>query len=224
MSIVIILDMIIYLVRHVETQGNIERRFNGVTESEYTEYGRYMKEELIKEFINLHEENPFDKIFTSPTRRAADTAETLAQQIEVDLEYSDALLEYNFGIFDGLLPEEAEKKDSEAYFKWINNHLYERIPGGDSYEEKFNQATQYLEGILKKDYKSIIIVTHGATLRCLLTYLLDLPLEAGWHFDIPLGGFCLIDYSHNYGTLKAMSTPFKNIENKNTKFVKNFVK
>lgn len=215
--------MQIYLIRHVETQGNVTRNFNGITESKYTDYGRYMKRVLIEFLKNEHLKQPFDCIYTSPTRRAADTAEALSAELRIPLTEDPALLEFNFGIFDGLTVEQAQKRDPRAYASWMNNHLYAELPQGDSYAEKYKNSAAWMKELLKKDDQRILIVTHGATLRCLLSYLLDLSLEAGWHFDIPLGGFCRIEYENGYGILKELTTPpYQN--NHTDYFKKQFIK
>lgn len=41
----------------------------------------------------------------------------------------------------------------------------------------------------------------------MLTFLLDLPLEAGWHIDIPLGGIAEISCSGDYAILRRLDTP-----------------
>jgi alpha-ribazole phosphatase len=208
--------MELLLVRHVETQGNLEHRFNGVTESEYSPFGIYMKSELHKELLTQLKNVDSLRIYCSPISRAAKIAEELGADLNCKPIYSDELREFNFGIFDGLTPEEAEKRDHDAYFKWMNNHLYEQIPEGDSYEQKYNEACGWIEKLVydtqQQEQQSgkeqtVVLVGHGAVLRCMLTALMDLPLDAGWHIDIPLGGIALVNYTGDYGILKRLYTP-----------------
>lgn len=210
--------MNIILVRHVETYGNIEKRFNGITESDFTDYGKEMLQELVTKLIPLIDSLKIKKIYTSPIKRASDIAEIIRERTDLPLIQSEILKEYNFGIFDGLKIKDCMKLYPEIYDKWINNHIYERIPEGDSYKDKFEVAKDFVKQIVDKD-ESAIIITHGATLRCLLTALLDLPIESGWHFNINLGGFCVINYNSNYGVLDTLDNSIYQ-----TDFIKNFNK
>ena len=198
--------MNLYLIRHVHTYGN-EGRFNGVSESEFTPKGLKMKEILVDYFSDLARRVKFDRIYTSPIKRAYLIAEDISLRNHIPLTCVDALKEYNFGIFDGLKIEEARKLDEKVYFEWLNNHLYYKIPKGESYLEKYQDSTNWIKEILKENLDNVLIVTHGAVIRCLISYLLDLRLKDGWHFDVPLGGFCLINYENNYGTLKEFGLP-----------------
>lgn len=204
------------LVRHVETQGNIERRFNGITESEYSPFGVEMNALLLKELKEIASGRTDVQILTSPTRRAACLAETLAESLGAEAVGEPALLEFNFGVFDGLTPEEAEERDREAYFSWMNDHLHVRIPEGDSYEQEYEESAGWIGRLVKQTEKTeretgtqqtIFMISHGATVRCMLTALLDLPLDAGWHIDIPLGGIAIVKYSGDYGILSRLYTP-----------------
>lgn len=206
--------MRLLLVRHVETVGNVEHRFNGLTESDYTPLGLDMKEKLVEELAErLKDCHPV--ILTSPIRRAAMIAEELGEKLSLPVEENPALVEFNFGIFDGLTVKEAEEKDAKAYKDWIFNHLYVQIPEGDSYQGKYKQTKKFLQEFLRQaceqeregEETTYVFIAHGAVLRCMLTVLLDLPLEAGWHIDIPLGGIADITYSGDYGILRRLDTP-----------------
>lgn len=196
------------LVRHVETQGNVAHRFNGFTESEYTAHGLSMKAQLVDALIKQHEKEPFELVLASPTLRALHIGEEFSKATGVPLITNPALMEFNFGIFDGLTPKEAEEKNSEAYFRWMNDHLNVEIPEGDSYRGKYAQTAAYVHTLTTayKD-KKLLIISHGAVLRCMITAFLDMPLEAGWHLDMALGAICEIEYEDDYGILKKLTSP-----------------
>lgn len=215
--------MNIYVIRHVETEGNVTRSFNGITESDFTDYGLYMKNLLEEDIKKADNYEHFDKIYTSPIKRAKVIADEIGETLKIEVETVPELKEFNFGIFDGKLPKEVEEEYPEIFKAWINDHLYYRIPEGDSFIEKYVEVRAWLKEILKSGDESIILVTHGATARCVLAYLIDISLEASWHFDIPLGGYCKIKYENDYGVLQALTTPdYEN--NESADFIKAFNK
>jgi broad specificity phosphatase PhoE len=91
----------IYLVRHGESEANISRRFSGITDVELTERGAL---QAVKAGRKLKGEKILN-IFSSPLKRAKNTAEIIADEIgfnKKDIIIDKRLMEVNFGIFENL--------------------------------------------------------------------------------------------------------------------------
>lgn len=196
------------LVRHVETFGNTEHRFNGHTESDYTERGLQMKALLEKELIKLNNRLLFDKIYASPIKRAYLIGERLAHSLKLPLITDERLKEFNFGIFDGLTVEEAQKKDPVLFEQWMADYNYVALPEGDDYCTYHKRISSFLdEKKAEHEDKNILIIAHGGTVHSLLVNLLDLPLDSKWHFQIDLGSIAVIECIEGYGMLQSLYTP-----------------
>lgn len=205
--------MKIILVRHTETYGNVEKRFNGASESEFTPLGHKMNTLLCGEITSLNKKFPICHIYSSPRNRAKIVAEELSESLNIPLTVADELQEFNFGIFDGLTAEEAQKKDPELWDQWMKDYDGITLPGGDNFEEYYHRTINFCKIILSgfSDSDTILIISHGGTVTSLLMYLLDLPSEKRWHFGFPLGGIAIIDYIEKYGILRSLYTPEYNL-------------
>ncbi|MDO4289088.1 MAG: histidine phosphatase family protein [Eubacterium sp.] len=196
------------LVRHVETVGNAERRLNGHTESEYTDYGLAMKAILEDALVALNDRMPIDAIYASPIQRAYQIGKTVAERLGLECVTEDDLKEFNFGIFDGLTADEAMAKDPETWNRWMADYNFVQLPGGERYEDYHNRLKAFLERHAEAHAdKTVLIVAHGGTVHSLLVNLLDLPLASKWHFNVRLGSITIVDCPEGYGILEALYTP-----------------
>jgi len=190
------------LVRHVETTGNYENRFAGITETKYTEKGR-------EQFIKLTEtlkDYKVDVIYSSPISRALNIANKVGEDTSTEVKVVDILSEMNFGIFENLTFKEVEKDHNEQWLKWEADFLNYQLPQGDSLQIFHNRIVEFVDTI-KDNEGTCMIVCHGGTVQSILTHLLDLQVLDRWHFHIPLGGIVEITYQHNYGMLQSIHSP-----------------
>ena len=195
------------LVRHTETVGNAEHRFNGLTESPYTEKGLKMNDVLTDELAALHAKHPIDRIYASPITRAKHIGELAAEKLNVPLTIADQLIEFNFGIFDGLTHAEAMAKDGELWSRWMSDYNHVRLTDGDQYDVFHNALGDWLQTFDLASDQTVVMISHGGTLHSLLLNLLDLPMGVKWHFHLDLGGIMIVDTPEGYGILKAMYSP-----------------
>jgi len=202
--------MKIILVRHVETYGNVERRLNGHTESEYTPRGEKMKALLIDELVAIHQKNPITHVYASPTLRAFKIAEDFSTSVGLSVQVEQVLREYHFGIFDGLSEEEARQIDEPLWESWMHDPNNVTLPEGDNYLEYHKRQALFLEELHRvyADQKAtILIVSHAGAIHSLLTNLLDIELDKKWHFDVALGSIAEVDTIDGYGILRRLYSP-----------------
>lgn len=190
------------LVRHVETTGNFENRFAGVTDTQYTEKG---KEQFIK-LTEALKDYKADVIYSSPISRALKIAQTVGEYHSTEVKVIDILSEMNFGIFENLTFKEVEKDHNEHWLKWESDFLNYQIPNGDSLLLFHQRIADFMDTIKNNDGKCMI-VCHGGTVQSIMTHLLDLQVLDRWHFHIPLGGIVEIGYRDNFGMLQSLHSP-----------------
>ncbi len=160
----------IYLVRHCETEGNLHNAFQGTTDCDITEKGERQLGCLKKRFADIH----IDRVYSSPLKRAYKTALAIVGDRALDIEKNPDFIEINGGIVEKMLfsdipsvypdfediwrsrPHEFAPKDAEPM-----TAVYERVWQGlkKVIEDKNNEG------------KTILITSHGATIRNLLCRL-----------------------------------------------------
>ncbi|MGM9931025.1 histidine phosphatase family protein [Pradoshia sp.] len=164
----------IYLTRHGLTEWNVNRRMQGWGNGELTEKG--IRD--AKALGNRLADTTIDKVYSSSSKRAYETAQYIIGDREISLIQMDDLREMNFGDWDGRIREEVEAEYPEDFKTfWEKPHLYDRN-SGETFEHVRKRAVQAFERIIEENKEgTILIVTHSIFLRVLMTYIKDIPLS-----------------------------------------------
>ncbi len=124
-----------------------------------------------------------DIIYTSSLKRAFKTAKIINKFHNLAIEKKPSLNEINFGKWEGLNYKKITKSSGKLFKKWIENPFLVTIPAGENMKEFSKRVTAEIKKILKANKgKTILVVTHGGTLRAILIKLFGilknfLPLE-----------------------------------------------
>lgn len=154
--------MKIYLVRHGESTGNLNRIFCGHTDVELTPNGVIQAQNMAKLFENIDVE----KIYSSPLKRAYNTAKEISKIKNLEIEVNDLLKEINFGDFEGLKWDEIEEKYPEEVKKSIFNNINFEYKNGENFNDVYKRVSKFFENYTDNS----IIVAHGALIRIILYY------------------------------------------------------
>jgi broad specificity phosphatase PhoE len=146
-------------LRHGESVGNAESRWQGQSDYELTEKGR-AQARLLAQRWKL-EGMKFASIISSPLMRAKETAEIIASALDLSVEFNPILLERNVGEMEGLTAEEVRKVPQPPYIT-----PYDSIGGrGEGDWALFLRAGQALHDLLHKPAGCYLIVSHGGLLN-----------------------------------------------------------
>lgn len=173
----------IYIVRHGETEHNINGIAQGHTDSPLTPDGIKQAEDLAIIFKDIN----FDAVFSSDLSRAYRTAQIITSN-KINIGKSELLRERNYGKYDGgpsrLFKE--ENKEMHELLKTLPRLERRKIrfaPGIECDEEIINRLITFIkETVVPEDKKTLLIVTHGGIMRAFLNHLDwngDLDLKAG---------------------------------------------
>ena len=152
----------LYMVRHSQTVGNVERRFTGRQDYEITEEG----EIYIQKLTNRLKDVKFDKIYSSTSGRAIKTVEPLAKLNGLEIETNENLCEMYFGIYDGWKWEDVNKVNPKI--KETQNEINEiaGIPEQETTEEVANRVYNYIRAIsIENSEKVLLISSHGIAIE-----------------------------------------------------------
>lgn len=164
----------LYLVRHGETDWNIESKIQGRTDTELNEKGRQQAWELA---AVLKEGYSIKRIFTSRQKRAVETAEIIGNHLGIRPQVREGLEEINFGKWEGYTWRQVRELFPKEYLAWHDNRRYGIPPGGESYEQLLDRLLPALNDILSKDERDTLNVTHSAVIMTLMSYIYDTPFE-----------------------------------------------
>lgn len=153
----------IYLVRHGQSLSNISQRFSGITDVELSDLG---KEQAKKAGLILNRYY-IKNIFSSPLKRAHDTAKIIAGVIQHknQIIIENSLMEINFGLFENLTWEEIYLKYENEAQNWLNQKLQYRFPQGESYFDIKKRIANFVDSIPED---SLVVTHYGVILATLL--------------------------------------------------------
>ncbi|MDC7955748.1 histidine phosphatase family protein [Fusobacterium simiae] len=163
--------MEIYFVRHGQTIWNVEKRFQGLSDSPLTDLGITQAKLLGEKLKNIK----FDKFYSTSLKRANDTANYIKGNREQKVEIFDDFVEISMGDMEGIQQEEFKK----LYPKQVKNFFFNQLEynptpfNGESFIELRERVAKGLEKFieLNRNYERVLVVSHGATLKTLLHYI-----------------------------------------------------
>ena len=178
------------LLRHGQTDWNIDFRLQGVTDIPLNETGVAQA----RDAALVIDANDWDLVLSSPLSRARDTAKIVADQNQLGkVEVEELLLERSFGEAEGLSHEEWRAKYADS----------NSVPGGESLVDLERRANFLLETLVAKhNGKRVLAVSHGALIRVLLRIVSqgEFPREGE-----RLGNACLSIFVHEQGSWRVHS-------------------
>jgi probable phosphoglycerate mutase len=175
--------MRLFIVRHGETEWNVEGRFQGKRDTSLSERGR-RQGELVAEYLSGH---TFEAVVSSPPKRALDTGRLIAAACGCEkLEVLDELAEICHGDWESLLADDVKNRWPGLVAAWHELPHTVVMPGagGESLRSVQIRALSAVER-MKGEYSSdICVTTHDAVIKALLCNFLNASLSAYWHYQI----------------------------------------
>ena len=155
--------MSIYVVRHGQTDWNLQKRAQGRKDIMLNENGIEQARNL-KESLNGIK---FGKVISSPLKRAKETAEILAPGSVIE---DNRIIERDFGEFEGL---SAKEFDNDGFWSYKKNCTYK---SAENIRDVFNRVYNFLDE-LENEHKDedVLVVTHGGILVVINTYFNGIP-------------------------------------------------
>jgi alpha-ribazole phosphatase len=167
--------MKLFLIRHGQTDWNLEGKIQGSCDIELNNTGIAQAEELSRKA--LENNYRFSKIYSSKQKRALRTAEILSRAINVDYIATKGLEEINLGQWEGLSWAEVKGNFPKEYEEWYNNRRYTKAPKGESYQDMLERVLAVIYKIINENSEDVAIVTHGAVIMCLQCYITNTPFK-----------------------------------------------
>jgi len=175
----------IYLVRHGETEWSRARRHTGRTDLPLSPVGEAEAKALGQHLRGLE----VDRVLSSPLSRAVVTARLAG--FGDRLETSDALLEFDYGDYEGLTTPEIRAA-------WPGWDLFrDGCPGGETVEAAAGRARALLADLAVSGARALLF-SHGHQLRILAACYLGLPPSAARHLFLGTASLSVLGDEHEW--------------------------
>ena len=187
------------LIRHGESQWNLENRFTGWVDVPLSPKGIEEANAAGKKLAGF----TFDRAFSSVLARANETLRLVLEgigQTGIPIEKDKALNERMYGELQGLNKAETAKKFGDEQVKIWRRSYDVRPPGGESLKDTAERVLPYYDSRIKPYVlkgETILIAAHGNSLRALVMQLEQLTREQVLELNIPTGAPLLYELDNN---------------------------
>jgi broad specificity phosphatase PhoE len=178
------------LARHGETVWNVEKIYRGRTDVNLDEVG-IKQAELLGKYLSNWE---LEAIYSSPLKRALDTANIIARYQKVSVHVAEGLIDFDYGEWQSLLEQEAKRLYPTLHNEWHNNPHKVKMPGGESLEDVRRRAIEVVNDVLSKYQGGVVLVSHRVVNKVLICSLLGLDNSHFWNINQDVGGITIFNY------------------------------
>ena len=171
--------MELYLIRHGETVWNAKGLLQGKHDIELNEKGISAAENYGKQIADIY----FDKIYSSPLKRAYKTACLIRGEKNTLIETDERLRELSFGNCEGTDFNIWRDKSCPYHCFFDNPALYEPPENGETLAHLCERTKNFIQEVIEPQLHSaqrLMIVAHGALNASIMTYLENNTLENFW--------------------------------------------
>ena len=163
--------MLQYLIRHGESVSNAAGRVQGQEDVELSATGIAQAQAVAtwsRALIERPDAPQIEELWSSPLRRARETAEAIAAATGLPLRIDDQLRELHAGVFQGHLWADLESRFPEAVARWRSGDAEYAIPGGESRAQLAARGRTALERLASRPARGMLVVAHGGILTAAL--------------------------------------------------------
>jgi len=189
----------ILLARHGETDWNREGRFQGWADPPLNATGCAQAVELSVELMA----EDLAAVYSSPLRRAYETAEVVAASRGLEPVTVDALREVDVGSWSGLTRAEIEQRFPDQYARWLG--YGQGWEDGETYEQMAERVVRaLLERAEERDGKRILAVTHGGPMRAASAFADRVSYAEARRRSPVVGNTAVLEFAVEAGALRRL--------------------
>ncbi len=173
----------IYLIRHTQAEGNLYRMMQGHWDGDVTPAGWLQIEALSRRFASVH----VDAVYSSDLYRARQTAGAIAGPHRLPLHTLPALREINLGPWEAQFFANLFWDEPESAELFLRDPANWRLEGAETFQQVADRAYPALVEIARRhEGQTAAVVSHGVTIRCLLSRITGISLKETAR--LPIGG------------------------------------
>jgi len=160
------------VVRHGETEFNVQKTFMGSSDGNLTDRGR-IQADVVGKYL-LKEGFVFDLVLVSPLKRAVETAMIIKKYIEFKIVKEPLIRERNYGVFEGKTAEKVSKLYPDLYISYKHNKPFTELTNGETCFDVEARIFYLLNRKIQENYldaRKILLVTHLNPVRAIYRLL-----------------------------------------------------
>jgi 2,3-bisphosphoglycerate-dependent phosphoglycerate mutase len=189
----------ILLARHGETDWNRTSRFQGHADPPLNRTGRRQAAELAAALAD----EELAAVYSSPLRRAFETAEAVAAAHGLTVTALEALREVDVGSWEGLTSAEVERRFPEQFARWLDHG--QGWDDGESYDEMGERVVAgLLELAAAHEGERIVAVTHGGPIRAALAFADGVTHAEARRRGPPIGNVLVVELAVEAGAFRRL--------------------
>ena len=194
--------MRLILARHGETSWNREGRSQGQIPTELNDKG-IRQARNSAQALRLF---PVRALYSSPLRRAMQTAETIGQALSLPVIPLEGLKEMDLGRLNGLTDDDMRQNFPEIINRWREDPSAVQMPGGESLLVVQERAWNTLESIRRGDDDNpAVAVSHNFVIGVIVLRVLGLPLSNFQRIRVELGSLTTLEHTRNRWRLVSLN-------------------
>jgi broad specificity phosphatase PhoE len=180
----------VILARHGETSWNVGKVYRGRVDVELDEVGVKQAELLGRYLANW----ALEAVYSSPLRRALDTAKIIAQYQRIGVQVAEGLVDFDYGEWQSRSEQEVRKLYPALLNEWRGNPHKVKMPGGESLEDVRKRAGQVIDDVISKHQGSVVLVSHRVVNKVLICSLLGLDNSHFWNIKQDVAAITIFSY------------------------------
>lgn len=178
------------LARHGETEWNVEKVFRGRADVNLNDVGIKQADLLGKHLCHWK----LEAIYSSPVKRALDTANIVAHYMEVAVCIAEGLTDFDFGEWQSLSEKEVKRLYPALLDEWHSNPDKVRMPSGENLDDVTKRTAEVVDEVLSRHHGNVLLVSHRVVLKVLICSLLGLDNSHFWNISQDVCGLTIFDY------------------------------
>lgn len=180
--------MTLYILRHGQTDLNLERRVQGHLDVELNETGIEQAQDLAK--VVAEKDIRFDRIYCSPLKRAIKTCEIVTGLDSARFIIEERLKEFDFAELEG-----CAYRDLPGASQKFFTAPQEFVPAGrgETFQHLIQRVTDFLEELKNREEQNILLTSHGTAIHAMLLYFRHKQLKDFWDEDVHNCDLQLVD-------------------------------
>jgi len=188
----------IMLIRHGDTDWNVEEIFRGRVDVELNAAG-VRQAQLLARFL---EGVPMEAVYSSPLKRAFRTAKIVAAPHGLDVTASQELVDFHFGAWQGMSHDAVRDEFKALYYEWLRNPHRVRILGGETLDEVKRRADRLVNQVIATHANTVALVSHRVIHKVIICSLLGLDNSHFWSIELDTCGITTFVHRDNRFILK----------------------
>lgn len=181
----------VYLLRHAQTQANLQHRYQSWSDTPLTKYGEQQAQSMAVRLKRL----PFQQIVLSPSQRCQATFAFLEQHYpKAELIVDPAWAEVHHGRWEGLSYQEVQERYPAELQARFGAGVHGKAEGGESLYEANQRVQQAWHALLERCAdQRVLVVSHATPIQLVLCSVFKLPPELHWQWRIDLASLSAVD-------------------------------